>query len=287
MDAYEDRPTRTALAVGLLTIAVLAGLAFAVAFFLAKERPLAKTFPIAVRFADIAGLKSGAPVTLMGLPIGRVEAFTIEPLTEAEGGGAAWRVDLAIRDEPLTRSQLTTRTTFAVQPESLFGNKFVNASFGEGGRPLAPGAVVAGTVAAGIDARAFEKLSTALDNLSGAAAELKSLLAPSGTAAIGTTPTAAPNLREAMANLGATLDNTSKASTALKEALSDENQTKVRQTFDDISRSASNLANVTERMKTGMDTWNDTMEKMRFWRGWFGNDKTKDKKDDAKKTETR
>ena len=75
-----------------------------------------------------------------------------------------------------------------------------------------------------------------------------------------------------------TLKNTAEATRVLREALSAENQTQVKQTFDDLSKSAANLANVTERMKAGMDSWAETMEKMRFWRGWFGNGKEEEKK---------
>jgi ABC-type transporter Mla subunit MlaD len=279
MDAFEDRPARTSIAVGLMTLAVLAGLAAVIGFFLEKESPFARSWPVYVDFADVAGLKPGAPVTLMGASIGRVDGIRLAPA--AAGRGARWQVALALRDEPWIHDAITTRTSFAVQPESLFGNKYVNASFGEGGAPLQAAASVDGTVAAGVDARTFEKLSSALENLSGAAADLRALLAPpTATAgAAGVTATAAPNLREAMANLDVTLRNASEATTALKEALSAENQAKMKQTFDDISKSAANLSNVTERMKAGMDSWADTMEKMRFWKGWF-----KDEKKDKEKT---
>jgi phospholipid/cholesterol/gamma-HCH transport system substrate-binding protein len=282
MDAFEDRPTRTSIAVGLLALATLGALAWAIAFFLAKERPLAATYAIEVRFADVGGLRPGAPVTLAGLAIGRVDGLAID----SSGPETRWRAALSLRDEPWIRREITPRTSFALVAESVFGNKYVNASFGEGAAPLADGAVVDGAVGAAIDARAFEKLSSALENLSGAAAELRSLLATPTSSALagGATATAQPNVREAIANLDATLRNTTDASGALKDALSPENQAKTRQTFDDISKSAANLAVVTERMKTGMESWNDTMEKMRFWRGWFGGgDKKDDKKKDAER----
>jgi ABC-type transporter Mla subunit MlaD len=294
LDMYEDRSFRTNFLVGLLTIAVVAGLAVVVAFFLAKERPLAQTYAVRVRFADVAGLKSGAPVTLQGAGVGRVESLHID----GAGGRTSWVARLAIRDEPWIRDHLTTTSSFSLVSESVFGNRYVNATFGDAGRPLVPEAEVEGIVGAGIDARTFEKLSTALENLSGAAAELKGLLAeepiepvlsaPGGSMVegpSGATATAKPNLRRALGNLDNTLSNASAASTALKEALSEENQVKVKTTFDDLSKAAANLANVTERMKSGMDSWAETMEKMRFWRGWFGggDDEKKKKEEEAKK----
>jgi ABC-type transporter Mla subunit MlaD len=278
MDAYEDRSFRTNFAVGLMVVLLLAGLAAVATFFLSKESPLTRTYPLRVRFADVAGLKTGAPVTLMGAAVGRVEAMIVAAPEPPRFPGSSWLVELAVRDEPWIRERLTTASTFAVQPESVFGNKYVNATFGDGGTPLAPGAVVEGAVGAGIDARTFDKLSLALENLSGAAAELRSMLASPPAAIDGTVPKPAPNLKEVVANLDETLRNTSEASRALKEALTDENQAKMKQTFDDLSTSAKNLANVTERMKTSMDSWGETMDRMRFWRGWFGDGRKPDEK---------
>src|SRR5688572_25905033 len=96
LDMYEDRSFRTNFLVGLLTIVVMAGLAGVVTFFLGKERPLAQTYAVRVRFADVAGLKTGAPVTLQGAGIGRVESLHID----AGDGHTAWVARLAIRDEP-------------------------------------------------------------------------------------------------------------------------------------------------------------------------------------------
>src|SRR6185436_7716389 len=103
LDMYEDRSFRTNFLVGLLTIAVVAALAVVVAFFLAKERPLAQTYALRVRFADVAGLKTGAPVTLQGAGIGRVESLHID----GAGGRTSWVARLAIRDEPWIREHLT------------------------------------------------------------------------------------------------------------------------------------------------------------------------------------
>ncbi len=292
MDMYEDRSFRTNFAVGLLTIAIGLGLGAVVQFFIAKERPLSKSYAISVRFADVAGLKTGAPVTLMGAGIGRVERLELVGPAPPRYPESAWAAHLQIQDAPWVREKLTTRSTFTVQPESVFGNKFVNVTFGDGGEPIPPGAVIPGTVAAGIDARTFDKLSVALDNLSGAAGELRSILAapPPSSGTNGdpepgaASASAQPNLRETVASLDRTLKNAAEASQVLKEALSTENQGKVKQTFDDVSKSAANLANVTERMKTGMDSWAETMERMRFWHGWFGNnDEEKKKQEEEKK----
>jgi len=276
-------------------IAALVASAVVIGFFLSKESPLSATYAIDIRFDDVAGLKEGAPVTLQGAHVGRVEALSLVEKDPPRFLRSSWVARVAIRDEPWIRSKLTPASTFAVQPESLFGNKFVNVTFGEEGPPLAPGSVVQGVVAAGVDARTFDKLSVALDNFSGAAAELRGILAsatggaPSGgTTAVGATGTAhvgvdgqppeapsataqkAPSIQATLANLDETLKNTAESTRALKEALSTENQEKAKTTFDDLSKSAANLAQVTERMKSGMDSWSETMERLRFWRGWFG-----------------
>ncbi len=229
MDTYEDRAFATNLVVGLLVIAIVAGLAIVTAFFLSKESPLARTYALRVRFADVAGLKVGAPVTLMGAGVGRVEAMLLAGPEPPRFPSSSWIAELAVRDEPWIHERLTTTTAFTVQPESVFGNKYVNATFGDGGEPLAPGAVVQGAVGAGIDAKTFDKLSLALDNLAD-------------------------------------------ASKTLKQALNEQNRDEIKATLDDMSKTAHNLANVTERMKAGMDSWTETMEKLRFWKGWFGND---------------
>jgi ABC-type transporter Mla subunit MlaD len=283
MDAYEDRAFRTNFAVGLLMLAALLAAAGVIGFFLAKESPLAATWTLDVRFADVAGLKVGAPVTLQGAHIGRIEALLLDGPRPPRFPRTEWVARLAVRDEPWIRSHLTAESTFSVMPESLFGNKFVNATFGEGGAPLASGSVVQGSVAAGIDARTFDKLSVALDNLSGAAAELRGILSaasaatqsPTGTAAVGVDggppeARAAPSLRDTLANLDEAIRNTAETTRALKEALSEDNQVKVKQTFDDLSSSAANLSTVTARMKTGMEAFDESMQRLRFWRNWFG-----------------
>jgi ABC-type transporter Mla subunit MlaD len=275
----DERAGRTAyFAVGLLTIAVVLAAAGAIGFLLAKESPLERTYPIHVRFDDVSGLKLGAAVVLQGAYIGRVDAIRLGNPAPPRFPHPAWEVELALRaDFPELRERLTSASRFTIQSESVFGNKYIYATFGEQGAPLAPGAVVAGEVGAGIDARTFEKLSAALDNLSGAAGELRSVLAAPAEAPAGATATAAaataPNLRSMLANLDRTLTNTAQASDVLKEAVSEENQAKIRKTFDDLSKSAENLANVTERTKQGMDSWAETLEKMRFWKGWFGGGK--------------
>jgi ABC-type transporter Mla subunit MlaD len=258
---------RAHFAVGLLTIALLAAGAVVIGFFLAKESPLERTIPIGVRFADVSGLKIGAPVELQGYYVGRVTAIALADPQPPRFPRSEWEAVLAIRaDDPALRRKLTETTVFSIQAESVFGNKYVNATFGDGGAELAPGVVVPGAVGAGIDARTFEKLSVALDNLSGAAAELKSTL---GGVAGPDGASGAPNLKEILANLDTTLKNSAEASVVLKDAVSPENQAKLKQTFDDLSKSAQNLANVTDRTKQGMDSWAELMDRLKFWNRWF------------------
>jgi ABC-type transporter Mla subunit MlaD len=251
-------------ATGLFSIAALIAVAATLGFLYSKEAPIRETFPLRVRFADVSGLRLGAPVMLQGAHIGRVASLRLADPEPPRFKTSGWEVELAIRaDDADIRRKLTTTSVFTIQPESVFGNKYVNASFGDGGAALEPRAVIEGAVGAGIDARTFEKLSSALENLSGAAAELRGLIAEDAASG-------RPNIRNSLAKLDSTLANAAEASAILKEALSIENQTKMRQTFDDLSKSAANLANVTERMKAGMDSWAETIEKMKFWKGWFG-----------------
>lgn len=261
----ERSGTRAYLAVGVLTIAVAVGLASTIAFFLAKERPLESTYPIDVRFSDVSGLKVGAPVLLQGAYIGRVEGVRLADPAPPAFPHSDWAVRLALRaDDAELRRKLTTNSVFTIQSESVFGNKYVNATFGDTGEVLEPGRTVKGVVGAGIDARTFEKLSSALENLSGAAAELRNMLGEPGDPA-------RPNLRVVIGNLDRTFANAAEASVTIKEALSEENQARMKQTFEDLSKAAQNLANVTERTKQGMDSWAETIERMKFWKGWFGN----------------
>lgn len=256
---------RMHFAVGLLTIGVIGAVAIAVGFLLAKESPLDRTYSIGVRFSDVSGLKIGAPVQLQGSYVGRVTAIVLADPAPPRFPQSDWEAVLAIRaDDEALRRKLTSASLFTIQAESVFGNKYVNATFGDGGEELKPGAVIPGAVGAGIDARTFEKLSSALENLSGAAAELKGILgdvSPNAT-------TATASLRGIIGNLDTTLKNSAEASLVLKDAISPENQAKIKQTFEDLSKSAQNLANVTERTKQGMDSWADLIEKMKFWNRW-------------------
>ncbi len=72
--------------------------------------------------------------------------------------------------------------------------------------------------------------------------------------------------------MAAGADDKAAGGQVLKEALSAENQAQIRKTLDDLSTAAENLANVTTRMRQGMDSWAETIERMKFWKGWFGQD---------------
>src|SRR5689334_21652671 len=134
---------RVHVVVGLFTIAVGAGIFAVLAFLAAKEASLERTYRVRVRFGDVSGLKIGAPVQLQGSPVGRVTAISLAdpppprfPLTD-------WGVDLALRAHDATlRSLLTSASVFSIQSEGVFGNKYVNATFGDSGAELAPGSIV-------------------------------------------------------------------------------------------------------------------------------------------------
>ncbi len=70
--------------------------------------------------------------------------------------------------------------------------------------------------------------------------------------------------------LDQTLTNAVEATNILRDALREENQNMIRTALDDIAKAAKNLSEVTERMKAGMDSWSQTIENMKFWKGWFG-----------------
>ncbi len=263
----EDRSFRVNLAVGLFTIAVLAAVAGAIGFFASREAAakIAEPHRIFVRFDDVAGLRNGAQVTLAGRWVGYVEGVRVAPPAPPAFPRGGWEVTLAV--DPRWKSELRRDSTYAIVSESIFGNKYVNVTFGERGESLAYGTVIEGVVAGGLDARTLGKLSGALDDLSASAKELRLLLAEETPER---DPTRGPNLRSILVNLETTLTNSAEASAVLKEALSEENQARMKQTFTDFETAGRNLAEVTARMKTGMDDWASTLEKMKFWKGWFG-----------------
>src|SRR5437868_4024317 len=116
---------RAHFAVGLLTIAVVSAVAVAVGFFLAKESPLERTFSVGVRFADVSGLKIGAPVQLQGWYVGRVTQIVLADPAPPRFPRSDWEAVLALRaDDEGLRRKLTSTSVFTIQAESVFGNKY-------------------------------------------------------------------------------------------------------------------------------------------------------------------
>lgn len=101
---------------------------------------------IRVAFADVAGLRAGAPVRLAGLDIGTVAS--IDVATDR----ATHVVTLNLIDRPEYRNWIRRDSRFQITSGNLLGDKHVAISFGESGPPLERGELVVGEPPVGFEA---------------------------------------------------------------------------------------------------------------------------------------
>jgi phospholipid/cholesterol/gamma-HCH transport system substrate-binding protein len=86
-------------------------------------------YPLTARFASIGGLKTGAPVEMAGVQIGRVNDIRLDPQDKVAV------VDMEIRKE----FTLYDDVIASVKTSGLIGDKFIKLSPGGAGFELEPG----------------------------------------------------------------------------------------------------------------------------------------------------
>ncbi len=138
------------LKVGLLAIlALVAGFLLWALF----QGPLHGGASIYVDLADSAGLTSGAPVKLAGVPIGRVHDVQLLPKRRA-ADGSPLPVKVALRIDPSQRQALVADARFTIASEGVLGEPYVE---------VLPGSPDAALLADGVEVRGEDPIR--LDHL--------------------------------------------------------------------------------------------------------------------------
>jgi len=122
-----------------------------------KWNPFEKNVPFKTYLTSITGLKSGDPVRLAGVDVGKITKITI--LTD--------KIEIDFEVKPGT--QIRTDTVAGLRLTNLLGGQFLGLSFGTPTAPLLPaGSVVTGKDVANID--------IIVDNVSDLAKDFKALI---------------------------------------------------------------------------------------------------------------
>ena len=95
------------------------------------------TYRLNARFSKVTGLRVGNPVTLLGLPIGKVAALALD--SEQQAAVVTMKID--------KNARIYDDAIAAIKTEGLIGDKFVEIEAGGGGALLKPGGTITETVA--------------------------------------------------------------------------------------------------------------------------------------------
>jgi phospholipid/cholesterol/gamma-HCH transport system substrate-binding protein len=145
---------------------VLLGLLFAagVIFLIGDERRLfSRSVRFTTRFADVGGLKPGAPVRMGGIDIGSVESVGYD--AQAEGDTTIY-VKLRIVESEVSRIKSDTKAL--VGTKGLLGDKMIELTVGKSSDPIEPGTEIpseAGVDVMGKAKSMADKADTLMENL--------------------------------------------------------------------------------------------------------------------------
>jgi phospholipid/cholesterol/gamma-HCH transport system substrate-binding protein len=92
-------------------------------------------YSLYARFSSVSGLKTGSPVEVHGIEVGRVEKMTLDSEKQSAVLQLKIQKGLTIYDDAIA----------SVKTAGLIGDKFVNIDPGGGGEALASGAFISET----------------------------------------------------------------------------------------------------------------------------------------------
>jgi phospholipid/cholesterol/gamma-HCH transport system substrate-binding protein len=92
-------------------------------------------YSLYARFSSVSGLKTGSPVEVHGIEVGRVEKMTLDSKKQSAVLELKIQKGLTIYDDAIA----------SVKTAGLIGDKFVNIDPGGGGEALASGAFISET----------------------------------------------------------------------------------------------------------------------------------------------
>jgi phospholipid/cholesterol/gamma-HCH transport system substrate-binding protein len=94
------------------------------------------TYPLYARFNKVTGLRTGNPVNMLGLEVGRVSGLAIDQEKQKAVVAMKIKKGLKIYDDAIA----------SIKTEGLIGDKYVDIDAGGGGELLKPGGTIIETV---------------------------------------------------------------------------------------------------------------------------------------------
>ena len=93
------------------------------------------TYPLFARFTSVTGLRSGSPVYMLGIEIGRVEQLAMDQKEQRAVVEVRIKNGITIYDDAIA----------SIKTEGLIGDQYLSIDPGGGGRPLAAGGTITET----------------------------------------------------------------------------------------------------------------------------------------------
>jgi len=93
------------------------------------------TYPLFARFTSVTGLRSGSPVYMLGIGIGRVESLTMDQKDQRAVVEVRIKNGITIYDDAIA----------SIKAEGLIGDQYLSIDPGGGGAPLKPGGTITET----------------------------------------------------------------------------------------------------------------------------------------------
>jgi phospholipid/cholesterol/gamma-HCH transport system substrate-binding protein len=93
------------------------------------------TYNLYARFTSVSGLRTGSPVSILGIEVGRVEKLTMDQEDQRAVVEIRIRKDIRIHDDALA----------SIRTEGLIGDKYLSIDPGGSGEVLPPGGTITET----------------------------------------------------------------------------------------------------------------------------------------------
>jgi len=93
------------------------------------------TYPLVARFTSVAGLRSGSPVYMLGIEIGRVGQLAMDQKEQRAVVEVRIKNGITIYDDAIA----------SIKAEGLIGDQYLSIDPGGGGAPLAAGGTITET----------------------------------------------------------------------------------------------------------------------------------------------
>ena len=127
-----------ALKVGVLAMAAMAIVTVLVFLITGHTNPFASKTNVFTYVSDSASLAEGAPVSLNGIPIGKVKSIILSGSKEP---GRTVRIDLELPAESL--KLIPSDSVASISAPNVLGSKFINITMGKSSTTVRPGQEIA------------------------------------------------------------------------------------------------------------------------------------------------